>query len=64
MSWIWVLETSEGHEQGRSEEFSSRGDAESWIGETYRELVQQGVDRAQLLDGDVKVAPPLSLLRD
>lgn len=64
MSWTWVLETADGHEQGRSEEFTSRGDAESWIGETHRELVQQGVVQARLLDGEREVAPSLSLLRD
>jgi hypothetical protein len=61
MSWTWVLETADGEEKGRSESFDSRGDAESWIGETFAELIDQGVDQVRLLDGDAEVYGPMSL---
>ncbi|GAA0190786.1 hypothetical protein GCM10008944_03530 [Cytobacillus oceanisediminis] len=61
MSWCWVLETADGQDKGRSEEFDSRGDAESWVGETFSELIDQGVDQVRLLDGDTEVYGPMSL---
>lgn len=61
MSWTWALETADGQDKGRSPEFDSRGDAESWIGETFAELLDQGVDQARLLDGDDEVYGPMSL---
>ncbi len=64
MSWSWALETADGQSKGRSEEFDNRGDAESWIGETFGELVEQGVDQARLLDGETEVYGPMSLHAD
>jgi hypothetical protein len=41
--------------------FPSQADAESWVGETWRELLAAGVDQVSLLrDGDV-VYGPMSL---
>src|SRR5215217_8580291 len=42
MSWTWKVETSDGTpvELGfEAPEFSSQSDAESWLGEVWRELV-------------------------
>ena len=61
MAWTWVYESSAGIEVGRSEAFEHRGDAESWVGEVYAELVEQGIDQVRLLDGDTEVYGPMSL---
>ena len=61
MSWTWTLETAEGESVGTSEPFDSRSDAESWVGEAFGELIEQGVDRVRLFDGDTEVYGPMSL---
>lgn len=61
MAWTWLLETADGQERGRSEEFESRGDAESWLGEAYPELLEDGVDQARLYEDDTEVYGPMSL---
>jgi hypothetical protein len=61
MSWTWALETADGASKGTSEPFESRSDAESWVGETFDELVEQGIDQVRLFDGDTEVYGPMSL---
>lgn len=61
MSWTWKLENADGESQGTSETFDSRSDAESWVGESFAELVEQGVDQVRLFDGDTEVYGPMSL---
>ena len=46
---------------GRGPRFTSQGDAESWIGESWRELLDEGVDAVTLLEGDREVYGPMSL---
>ena len=43
------------------ERFPTQADAESWIGETWRELLDGGVDQVSLLEGDRVVYGPMSL---
>lgn len=64
MSWTWTLESAGGDVVGRSEEFESRGDAESWIGEAFGGLVTDGVDQVRLFDGEDEVYGPMSLHAD
>ncbi|GAA3736149.1 hypothetical protein [Salinactinospora qingdaonensis] len=59
MAWSWRYETAAGTvvESGANESlpaelFSSRGDAESWLGETWRELREAGAEQVTLLEGD------------
>jgi hypothetical protein len=66
--WRWVLldaagaDVSEKHDpSGRELRFTSQGDAESWIGESWRVLVEAGVDAVTLLEGDREVYGPMSL---
>ena len=61
MSWTWKLENAAGESQSTSETFDSRSDAESWVGESFAELVEQGVDQVRLFDGDTEVYGPMSL---
>jgi len=61
MTWTWAFENSAGDVTGRSETFESRGDAESWVGEAFGELVEQGVDQVRLFDGETEIYGPMSL---
>jgi len=61
MSWTWTLQNADGESVGKSESFDSRSDAESWVGESFGELVEQGVDQVRLFDGDTEVYGPMSL---
>ncbi|GAA1415018.1 hypothetical protein GCM10009639_68850 [Kitasatospora putterlickiae] len=54
MVWTWRYEKADGAvvapENGQAEEFAGQGDAETWIGENWKQLAEDGVDRAVLLD--------------
>jgi hypothetical protein len=63
MTWTWAFETSAGDVIGRSELFESRGDAESWVGEAFGDLLEQGIDQVRLFDGP-HVAPRRDQLTD
>jgi hypothetical protein len=41
--------------------FPNRGDAETWIGESWRELVELGVDQVRLFEDGREVYGPMSL---
>lgn len=64
-SWRWRLEDSAGSEVAAtgvsSPDFPSQSDAESWVGEAWRELLEAGVDAVTLLEGDREVYGPMSL---
>lgn len=62
-TWTWRLDDAQGHpmQEPTAEVFTSRGDAESWIGEKWPALAAQGVRRAQMLSGDVPFGRPLLL---
>jgi hypothetical protein len=64
MTWTWHLETLSGDSVGTSETFDSRSDAESWVGEAFGGLIDDGVDRVRLFDGDNEVYGPMSLHAD
>ncbi|GAA0244512.1 hypothetical protein [Cryptosporangium japonicum] len=60
MTWQWRYAGSS--DQGQvSEEFPSQSDAESWLGEQWRELLATGVDEVTLEEnGRVEYAMPLT----
>jgi hypothetical protein len=41
--------------------FTSQSDAESWLGEAWRDLVERGADQASLLQDDHVLYGPMSL---
>jgi hypothetical protein len=47
-----------------AEEFPSQGEAESWLGETYPDLLASGVHAVSLYQGDRLVYGPMSLEPD
>ncbi|MFI5731287.1 hypothetical protein ACIA49_14290 [Kribbella sp. NPDC051587] len=65
MSWVWRFETPTGAVVDPSEvggtEFSAQGDAESWLGEIWRDLVDKGVGQVFLLEDGREVYGPMSL---
>ena len=61
MGWTWRLEKADGKNIGTSESFDSRGDAESWVGEEFEELLEKGIDQVTLYDGDTEVYGPMSI---
>ena len=61
MSWTWQYESVSGHTAEISPSFPAQADAETWIGETWQELLDQGVDAVTLLEGDRVVYAGMSL---
>lgn len=64
--WIWHLETATGDEvtvegEYAGQRFPTQADAESWVGEVWAELAEQGVDVVILFEGDRRVYGPMSL---
>lgn len=53
MPWSWRYEGSDGEPMsGPAETFGSQADAESWIGQTWRELAAAGIAAVVLLEDD------------
>lgn len=65
MTWSWQYEKADGSlATSRSlpkESFSSQGDAETWLGEHWKELLDAGVDQVSLLDDGRSEYGPMSL---
>ncbi len=64
--WRWRLEKADGQEvqvegEDGSARFPSQSDAESWVGEVWRDLLEEGVDQVTLFEGDREVYGPMSL---
>jgi hypothetical protein len=63
MAWTWRYEAEDGRrDAGVSESFPSQSDAESWLGQSWRDLVATGVVTAVLVEDD-RVEYRMSLLR-
>jgi hypothetical protein len=66
MAWTWRYEAADGTQvppdaAAEPESFPSQSDAESFIGETWRELLEAGVQQVTLFEGDRKVYGPMGL---
>jgi hypothetical protein len=66
MAWTWRYEDSAGApiepvEVPAGEPFPTQSDAETWLGENWRELVSSGVDQVALLESGRQVYGPMSL---
>jgi hypothetical protein len=63
-SWTWRYESADGaslESAGPATSFPTQADAETWIGEEWRRLLEAGVDSVSLFeDGDL-VYGPMSL---
>ncbi|MDT9684529.1 hypothetical protein RND61_21080 [Streptomyces sp. TRM76323] len=64
MAWTWRFEKSDGTEVEPAvtpEEFTTQGDAESWIGETWRDLLEGGADQVTLFEDGTRIYGPMPL---
>ena len=67
MSWTWRYEGPDGSpvEAGpdapAQPDSPTQSDAESWVGEVWRELLAAGVHQVSLYEGDRKVYGPMGL---
>jgi hypothetical protein len=65
MAWTWRYEKTDGAAVSSADLpeaiFASQGDAESWLGENWRGLVEAGVDQVTLLEDDRTEYGPMSL---
>lgn len=53
MAWTWRYENTTGRPvDGPQEAFGSQSDAESWIGQTWRDLAGLGVATVVLMEDD------------
>lgn len=64
--WWWSLLDASGAEvdvaaEYAGQRFSNQGDAESWVGEVWRELADQGVASVTLHEHERVVYGPMSL---
>jgi hypothetical protein len=66
MGWTWTFEYADGGPvtprppAATNEEFAQQADAESWLGEAFRELLEQGVAQVTLVH-DGAIAYSMSL---
>jgi hypothetical protein len=65
VTWSWRYQNAEGSVVAPADlpaqTFPTQADAETWIGEVWRELLDGGVDQVVLLDEDEVVYGPMSL---
>jgi hypothetical protein len=62
--WWWQLLGADGQvvePPGGRQEFPTRGDAESWVGECWADLAADGISAVTLFEGDREVYGPMSL---
>jgi hypothetical protein len=60
--WWWQLLDADGKVLERERtEFPTRSDAETWLGEAYPDLAEDGVSAVTLFEGDREVYGPMSL---
>jgi hypothetical protein len=61
--WTWRYEDTEGNAvpDTAPQQFPSQSDAESWLGEEWRTLLDTGVDGVYLLEEDQVIYGPMSL---
>ena len=61
--WWWQRLDADGRvlDEDQRTEFPTRSDAESWLGEAYPDLAEEGVSAVTLFEGDREVYGPMSL---
>ena len=65
MNWTWQTQGADGSAvesvAANDAAFPTQGDAETWIGENWQHLLDEGVDQVSLLDGASVIYGPMSL---
>ena len=52
VSFVWAFLGEDGEEVGRSGSFPDREAAEDWMGESWQDLLERGVEEVALQDED------------
>jgi hypothetical protein len=63
-AWTWRFEKADGTEVQpavQPEEFTTQGDAESWVGEYWKDIAEGGADQVHLYEDGTKIYGPMSL---
>jgi hypothetical protein len=64
MSWTWRYDATSPEltpQPSNGQTFDNQGDAETWLGENWRDLVGLGVESVTLLEGTTERYGPMSL---
>lgn len=63
MGWYWRYSIADGTPAtpAASGEFPTQADAETWIGENWRELLDSGIESVTLLEHEREVYGPMGL---
>jgi hypothetical protein len=62
MAWSWRHFTPDGEELPATDvAFPTQADAESWLGEHWRQMVEDGVESVTLLEDSREVYGPMGL---
>ena len=61
MPWTWRYQSSAPQVADASQAFPTQSDAETWIGESWQELLESGIDAVFLFEDDHQVYGPMSL---
>jgi hypothetical protein len=66
MGWTWRMEAADGRvlDTIASPSHPNQSDAESWLGEQWRELAERGVAKVTLLSDGSEVYGPMPLAAD
>lgn len=64
-TWTWTYEAADGTTLTSPElpkpAFPSQADAETWVGESWHDLLELGVDQVNLMQGGERIYGPMSL---
>ncbi|MFI9200727.1 hypothetical protein [Streptomyces sp. NPDC053048] len=58
MVWTWRFEKADGTETAPAvepEEFTTQGDAESWLGENWKDLLEGGAEQVTLFEDGAEI---------
>jgi hypothetical protein len=61
MAWRWVPDRTPDDDVGLGRRFPTQGEAESWLGEFYPDLLDGGVGAVSLYEEDRLVYGPMRL---
>jgi hypothetical protein len=65
MAFSWVFEDASGQpikpDMAPSSPFPTQADAESWVGESWRDLLAAGVEQVRLREDEDELYGPMSL---
>lgn len=61
MAWRWAPDRAPRAEVGLEKKFPTQGEAESWLGEFYPDLLEAGVGAVTLYEEDRLVYGPMRL---